>query len=258
MDSFIVYNHNNIARVNSKVTMSSNIHPLTQFMRKSLKYFTGRGFEIALGPEIETEWYNFDSLNVPETHPSRDVQDTFWVKPNPSEALAKGDGLVLRTHTTATDVRVVKELKLKPPFKLIIPGRCFRNEATDITHEHTFYQVDGIAVDRNLNMTHLIGLLDGYMRELFGNSVKTRVRPHLYPFVEPGMDMDIQLRNGKWREMLGAGMAHPKVLKNMGINPESWHGIMFGMGIDRYMMQYFGIDDIRLSYSGDLRFLKQF
>lgn len=238
--------------------MNGHLHPLTLFLRKSLKYFTDRGFDIVEGPEIETEWYNFDSLNIPSTHPSRDVQDTFWLKSHPSEASAKGGGRLLRTHTTAADIRVIKERKLKPPFKLIIPGRCFRNEATDAAHEHTFYQIDGIAVDKNLNMGHLIGLLDGYMKELFGNSVKTRVRPHYYPFVEPGMDMDIQLKDGKWREMLGAGMAHPVVLKNVNIDPNEWQGIMWGMGVDRYMMQYFGIDDIRLSYSGDLRFIKQF
>ena len=227
-----------------------HLHPLTQFMRLSLKYFTNLGFEIAEGPEIETEWYNFDALNVAAEHPSRDVQDTFWIK---SE-----DKKVLRTHTTAADVRFIKENNLKPPFRLVVPGRCFRNEATDQTHEHTFYQIDGMAVDKNLNMGHLIGILDGYMKFLFGKDLETRVRPHLYPFVEPGMDLDIKLPNGKWREMLGAGMAHPNVLKNMGIDPEEYQAIMWGMGIDRYMMQYFNVDDIRLSYSGDLRFLKQF
>ncbi|MBM2820593.1 MAG: pheS [Candidatus Berkelbacteria bacterium] len=244
--------------------MPGNLHPLTQFMRESLKYFTDLGFEIVEGPEAETEWYNFDALNVPANHPSRDVQDTFWLAP-PVPSMAKGsgiggtkDGKVLRTHTTAVDVRYVKENNLKPPFKLIVPGRCFRNEATDLSHEHTFYQIDGIAIDKDLNMGHLIGILDGYMKTLFGEDIKTRVNPHLYPFVEPGMDLYIQLKDGKWREMLGSGMAHPIVLKNMGIDPEKWQGIMWGMGIDRYMMQKFGIDDIRLSYSGDLRFLKQF
>lgn len=240
--------------------MKGHLHPLTQFMRVSLKYFTDLGFEIAEGPEIETEWYNFDALNVPATHPSRDVQDTFWVKPNPSGALAKGDGdrRVLRTHTTATDVRVIKERKMQPPLRLIIPGRCFRNEATDASHDVAFYQIDGIAIDNYLNLGHLIGLLDGYMKDLFGGKVETRVRPGYFPFVEPGMEMDIKLPNGKWQEMLGAGMGHPVVLKNMGIDPDQYQAIMFGMGIDRYMMQYFGVDDIRLSYSGDLRFLKQF
>lgn len=228
--------------------VKGHLNPLTQFMRKSLKYFEDRGFSIIEGPEVETEWFNFDALNVPADHPSRDVQDTFWLK----------DGRVLRTHCTATDVRHIKEKNPKPPFRFVVPGRCFRNEATDQTHEHTFYQIDGIAVDKNLNMTNLIGLLDGYMKELFGSDIKTRVRPHLYPFVEPGMDLDIQLPNGEWREMLGSGMAHPVVLKNMGIDPEKWQGIMWGMGIDRYMMQYFSVDDIRLTYSGDLRYLKQF
>jgi len=230
--------------------MQGNLHPLTQFMRKSLKYFEELGFVIAEGPEVETEWYNFDALNVPADHPSRDTQDTFWLK--------AAEPKVLRTHTTGTDVRFVKEKQLQPPFRLIIPGRCFRNEATDQTHEHTFYQIDGIAIDKDLNMGHLIGILDGYMKALFGNNIETRVRPHLYPFVEPGMDLDIKLPNGKWREMLGAGMAHPVVLKNIGVNPDEYQGIMWGMGIDRYMMQYFAVDDIRLSYAGDLRFLKQF
>lgn len=252
--------------------MNGHLHPLTQFMRASLQYFEERGFVIVDGPEIETEWYNFDALNMPDNHPARDIQDTFWLKANHSEALAKGGGRVLRTHTTASEIRHIKENKLKPPFKFIIPGRCFRNEATDLTHEHTFYQIDGIAIDKDLNMGHLIGLLDGYMKELFGKDIKTRVRPHLYPFVEPGMDLHIKLPNGKWREMLGAGMGHPQVLKNMlsgakspeasgeggGIDPEKYQAIMFGMGIDRYMMQYFKVDDIRLSYSGDMRFLKQF
>ena len=235
---------------------NGHLHPLTQFLRKSLEYFTERGFNIAEGPEIETEWYNFDSLNVPADHPSRDVQDTFWLVPSNVEGTK--DRKVLRTHTTAADIRVIKEKNLNPPFRLIIPGRCFRNEATDFNHEHTFYQIDGIAVGKDLNMGHLIGLLDGYMKELFGKDIKTRVRPHFYPFVEPGMDLDIQLPNGKWQEMLGSGMAHPIVLKNAGIDPDKFQSIMWGMGIDRYMMQYFDIDDIRLSYSGDLRFLKQF
>lgn len=236
--------------------MNGHLNPLTQFNRKSLKYFEGKGFEIIEGPEVETEWYNFDALNVPADHPSRDVQDTFWLVPSGAEGTK--DNRVLRTHTTATDIRHVVEKNLKPPFRFVVPGRCFRNEATDQTHEHTFYQIDGIAVDKELNMTNLIGLLDGYMKELFGHNIKTRVRPHLYPFVEPGMDLDIQLPDGSWREMLGSGMAHPIVLKNIGIDPNEWQGIMWGMGTDRYMMQYFGVDDIRLTYGGDLRYLKQF
>jgi len=253
--------------------MNGHLHPLTQFMRLSLKFFEERGFEIVEGPEVETDWNNFDALNMLENHPARDTQDTFWlassgveklVPPVPSMAEGsnvegiKNEKKVLRTHTTAVEPEFVKINNLKPPFKLIIPGRCFRHEPTDMTHEHTFYQIDGIAVGKNMNMGYLMGILDEYMKVLFGKDVKSRFRPHYYPFVEPGMDMDIQLPNGKWQEMLGSGMGHPQVLKNMGIDPEKWQAIMWGMGIDRYMMQYFGIDDIRLSYSGDLRFLKQF
>lgn len=228
--------------------MQGNLHPLTQFTRQTLKYFTDRGFSIVEGSQIDSEWWNFDALNVPDTHPSRDVQDTFWLK----------DGRLLRTQTTTSEAHYIVENKLKPPFKLVIPGRCFRHEATDATHDYNFYQFDGIVVDENISMDYLIGILDDYMKSLFGKEIETRFRPHLFPFVEPGLEVDVKMPDGKWREMLGAGMAHPKVLKNMGIDPEKWQGIMWGPGIDRYMMHKFKIDDIRLSTSGDLRFLKQF
>jgi phenylalanyl-tRNA synthetase alpha chain len=228
--------------------MNGHLHPLTQMLRASLKYFESIGYVIAEGPEIETEWNNFDALNISADHPSRDVQDTFWLK----------DKKVLRTHTTATDPRVVKEQNLKPPFKLIIPGRCFRNEATDATHNYNFYHIDGIAVAEDISMADLIGTLKGYMEELFGKDIVSRVRPAHFSFVEPGLELDIKLPNGKWREMLGAGMGHPKVLQNMGIDPERWQAIMWGMGIDRYMLKMFKLDDIRNVYNGDLRVLKQF
>jgi len=228
--------------------MNGSLHPITQMIRISLKYFKDLGFEIAEGPEIENEWYNFDALNVLYDHPSRDVQDTFWLK----------NGNLLRTHTTATDVRAIKEQKLAPPLKLIIPGRCFRNEATDNTHNYNFYHIDGIAIDKDLNMGDLIGILEGYMKTVFSNKIKSRVRPAHFSFVEPGIELDILMPNGTWREMLGAGMGHPNVLKNMGIDPEKWQAIMWGMGIDRYMMQLFQLDDLRTAYGGDLRFLKQF
>ncbi|KKQ74640.1 MAG: Phenylalanine-tRNA ligase alpha subunit [Berkelbacteria bacterium GW2011_GWB1_38_5] len=228
--------------------MKGHLHPLTQFMRQTLKYFTDRGFSIAEGDQIDSEWWNFDALNVPATHPSRDVQDTFWLK----------DKRLLRTQTTTTEAHLIGDNNLKPPFRLVVPGRCFRHEATDATHDYNFYQLDGIAVDKNIGMDYLIGILDGYMKSLFGNDIQIRFRPHLFPFVEPGLEVDVKMPNGKWREMLGAGMAHPVVLKNIGINPEKWQGIMWGPGVDRYMMYKFGLDDIRVSNSGDLRFLKQF
>lgn len=229
--------------------MKGHLHPLTQLMRMSLNYFTDKDFQIVEGPEIETEWFNFDALNMFENHPARDMQDTFWIK---------NEKKVLRTQTTSADVRVIKEAPIKPPLRLIIPGRIFRREATDPIHEHTFYQIDGIMVDEKVNLGNLITLLDGYFKAILGQETQTRVRPGFFPFVEPGMEMDVKLPNGKWREMLGAGMGHPQVLKNMGLDPDRWQAIMWGQGFDRFMMQYFGVDDIRLSYSGDLRFLKQF
>lgn len=229
--------------------MKGHLHPLTQLMRMSLEYFTDKGFQIAEGPEIETEWFNFDALNMFENHPARDMQDTFWIK---------NEKKVLRTQTTSADVRVIKETPIKPPLRLIIPGRIFRREATDPIHEHTFYQIDGIMVDEKVNLGNLITLLDGYFKAILGKDTQTRVRPGFFPFVEPGMEMDVKLPNGKWQEMLGAGMGHPQVLKNIGLDPDKWQAIMWGQGFDRFMMQYFKVDDIRLSYSGDLRFLKQF
>lgn len=229
---------------------NGTLHPISQIMNKSLNFFSEKGFQIYFGNEIVSEWENFDALNVPKHHPARDMQDTFWVKSNKPT--------VLRAHTTGSEVEIVKKNNLKPPFKIVIPGRCFRNERTDSTHEHTFYQIDGIAVSENMNMTYLVGILDEWMKDLFGENIKTRIRPSLFSFVEPGIEMDVKLSDGKWREMLGAGMAHPVVLKNMNIDPEKFKGIMWGAGIDRYTMQKFAINEMRLFHSKDLRFLKQF
>jgi len=225
--------------------MRGHLHPLTQFIRKTVKVFEKLGFEIVEGPEIETEWYNFDSLRMFADHPARDVQDTFWLK----------DGRLLRTHTTSLQVRTME--KRKPPVRILVPGRCFRHEATDASHETNFYQVDGFAIERSIRMSDLIGTLDYFVKEIFGKDIKIRIRPSYFPFVEPGMEMDIGLKRG-WEEILGAGMIHPDVLKNMGLDPKKWSGFAFGIGLDRLMMLYFGVLDIRLSYSGDLKFLKQF
>lgn len=229
--------------------MKGNLHPLTQFMRYSLKYFTDFGFEIKEGNEIESEWYNFDALNVPVDHPSRDIQDTFWME-NKKE--------VLRTHTTGTELQIIKKNKIKPPFRIIVPGRNYRNERTDMTHEHTFYQIDGIICDKNIDMTHLIGILSGWIKYLYADKVEIRIFPIYFPFVEPGVQINIKFPNGKWLEMMGAGIAHPVVLKNMGLDPEKWQAAMWGPGIDRFTMMKFGINDVRKFHSQDLRFLKQF
>lgn len=228
--------------------MKGHLHPNTQLLRKSLKYFADLGFAISEGPEIETEWNNFDALNVPASHPSRDVQDTFWLK----------NGKLLRTQTTSSEPDIVKDKDNKPPFKIVVPGRVFRNESTDNTHNYNFYQIDGIAVDKNINLGDLIAILEGYVKFMFGGTVKTRVRPGHFDFVEPGLELDIQMPDGSWREMLGAGMGHPNVLTNLGIDPNEWQAIMWGMGIDRYTMQQFGLIDVRDIYSGDVRLIKQF
>lgn len=233
-----------------------HLHPLTQFMRKVTGVFTAMGFEIVEGSEVETEEYNFDLLNVPATHPARDTQDTFWLK----------NGLLLRTHTSPMQVRAMKSRK--PPVRLIVPGRVFRHEATDAGHETTFMQCEGLVIDSHVRVTDLIGTIRTLLQSIFGD-VKIRMRPHFYPFVEPGLDVDMSclICGGKgcsvckqtgWLEMMGSGMVHPKVLKNMNIDPKKYTGFAFGLGIDRFMMLYYGVNDIRLSWSGDLRFLKQF
>ena len=227
-----------------------NLHPLTQMMRKAADIFYELGFDIVEGPEIEDEWHNFDSLNIPASHPSRDIQDTFWLT----------DGNLLRTHTSAEQVRAMENRK--PPVRIIVPGRCFRHEATDATHEANFFQLEGFMIDRKVTMAHLIGTLEYFTQKIFGKDIKIRFTPSYYPFGEPGMDMaiwwDKNRKEGKWLEILGSGMIHPVVLKNMKVDPQVWSGFAFGMGIDRLMMLKTGVKDIRLSYQNDLRFLKQF
>lgn len=226
-----------------------SLHPLTSFTDSIISIFQSLGFEVAEGPEIEDEWHNFDALRVPENHPSRDVQDTFWISA----------GKPLRTHTTSVDVRVMK--KRKPPVRIIIPGRCFRHEATDTTHESQFYQIDGFAIDRTITFADLMGTLEFFMKRIYGKQVDVRFVPHHYPFVEPGLDVHMRLKGSTlsgWLEVLGAGMLHPEVLQHMRVDPAKWQGFAFGFGLDRLMMLYYGIDDIRLPYQNDFRFLKQF
>jgi len=234
-----------------------HLHPITQFVRKVQDIFLSMGFEVLSGPEVETPEYNFDLLNIPKNHPSRDAWDTYYVE----------GGLLLRTHTSPAQIRSMK--KRKPPVRLIVPGRVFRHEATDASHETTFYQCEGLVIDQCITVSNLIGTLELFLKAIFGDKVEIRVRPEFYPFVEPGLDVDMQclICQGKgcsvckqrgWLEMLGSGMVHPAVLKNMGVDPDKYSGFAFGLGIDRLMMLYHGINDIRLSYKGDLRFLEQF
>ncbi len=240
-----------------------HIHPITQFLEKIEDIFSRMGYEVVEGPEMESQQYNFDLLNVPKDHPSRDIQDTFYLDIKDKDNLP----LVLRTHTSPVQIRAMEERQ--PPVRLLVPGRVFRNEATDAGHESTFYQCEGLVIDKGIRVTDLIGTLELFIKRLFGESAKIRVRPHFYPFTEPSIDVDMSCllcggascafcKKSGWIETLGAGMVHPSVLRNMKIDPKIYSGFAFGLGIDRLMMLYYGVDDIRLSYSGDLRFIEQF
>lgn len=225
--------------------MSGNLHPITQYMRDTLKIFEELGFDVFEGPEVDTEWYNFDSLNVASDHPARDVQDTFWLS----------DGKLLRTQTSNNQVRYGE--KHRPPIKAVFPGNVFRNEATDAKHETTFMQLEGLYIDKNINVGHLFWTLDYFFKKTYGENIKIRFRPHYFPYTEPSFEVDVEFR-GKWFELLGSGMVHPKVIDNMGIDSTKYSGFAFGLGIDRLVMLKYNIEDIRHFHSGDLRFLKQF
>jgi phenylalanyl-tRNA synthetase alpha chain len=217
------------------------------------------GFEVALGPEIESEHYNFDALNVPKDHPARDVQDTFWIK-GVKET-------VLRTHTSPVQVRYMEENK--PPFSIVVPGKVYRFEATDATHETQFHQVEGLVVGESITLGQLKWTLESFFKKLLGDDVVMRLRPSFFPFVEPGVEVDIScfICHGKgcsickhsgWIEVAGAGMVHPNVLLAGRIDPRAYRGFAFGMGVDRLVMIKYGIEDVRLLYAGDLRLVNQF
>lgn len=234
-----------------------HLHPISQLQYEIEDIFTSMGFEVLDGPEAETEYYNFEALNIPKHHPARDMQDTFWTE----------DGNLLRTHTSAIQVRGME--KRKPPFRVVGPGRVFRYEATDASHENTFYQVEGMMVDKNISVANLIHFMKVLLREVFKTDVKIRLRPGFFPFVEPGFELDINclICGGKgcsvckqsgWVELLPCGLVHPNVLKSGGIDPAEYSGFAFGLGLNRLIMMRYGINDIRHFQSGDIRFLKQF
>ncbi len=234
-------------------------HPLTLFQREIEAIFLGMGFTVEDGPEIETDYYNFEALNFPPHHPARDSWDTLYIK----------DDLLLRTHTSPVQIRVME--KRKPPIRIIIPGRVFRRETPDPTHLPMFMQVEGLVVDRGVTFAHLKGTLEHFIRALFGEKIKVRFRPSFFPFTEPSAEVDIEciVCGGKggacrvcggtgWKEILGSGMVHPQVLKNVNIDPERFSGWAFGLGIDRTAMFALGIAEMRYFYENDLRFLRQF
>lgn len=219
--------------------------------------FSELGFVFAEGPEAETAEYNFDKLNVPKDHPARDMQDTFWFRPEDVP-----EPTVMRTQTSPVQARYLEAHGA--PARIIVPGKVFRNEATDATHEAQFYQLEGLYVDKGVNMGHLKGTLEYFFGKFFGGKTEVRFRPSFFPFVEPGVEVDMKLLDsdsklaGKWIEIMGAGMVHPAVLRNAGIDPEIYSGFAFGMGIDRLAIMKYGINDIRDLYTGDLRFVNQF
>ena len=222
-----------------------SFHPISQMCREVEDVFLGMGFDLADGPWVEDEWHNFDALNIPADHPARDLQDTFWT----------ADGNVLRTHTSPVQLRVMQRGEL--PIRVVCIGRVFRNEATDATHEHTFHQVEGLMVDREVSVAHMLCVMRSFLQELFGKDIEVRLRPAYFPFVEPGFEMDMRWR-GEWLELVGCGLVHPNVLRAGGIDPKVYSGFAFGFGIDRLVMLRYGLDDIRHFMGGDLRFLRQF
>ncbi|MCG2724806.1 MAG: phenylalanine--tRNA ligase subunit alpha [Elusimicrobia bacterium] len=245
-----------------------SLHPITQTINKITEIFLKLGFSVAEGPFIENEYYNFEALNIPEDHSSRDMHDTFYSDIKDS----KNKDLLLRTHTSPVQIRTME--KLKPPLRIISPGRVFRRDAIDASHSFVFYQIEGFYVDRNVSMADLKWTLETFIKELFGEKAKLRFRPSYFPFVEPGAEVDMSCvfcppigndKKGKcpvckdtgWIEVLGAGVIHPKVLKSCGYDSDKWSGFAFGAGIERFAMLLFGIKDMRVLYENDLRILKQ-
>jgi len=234
-----------------------SLHPITQIQREIEDLFVSLGFMVLDGPEVETEYHNFDALNIPSEHPARDAQDTFWLT----------DGNLLRTHTSPVQVRGME--RFRPPLRMIAPGRVFRNESVDASHEHTFYQLEGMMIDRDVSVAHLLYFMKALLREIFRREVTVRLRPGFFPFVEPGFELDIQCficggagcpvcKHSGWVELLPCGLVNPNVLRTSRIDPDTWSGFAFGLGLTRLVMMRYEIDDIRLLESGDLRFLQQF
>ena len=224
-----------------------SLHPLRIVRNNIIKIFRDIGFSIEDGPEIEEDWYNFTALNFPENHPAREMQDTFFISKDPD--------VVLRTHTSNVQIRLME--KQKPPMRVIIPGRVYRNETVSAKSHCFFHQVEGLYIDKNVSFKDLKDTLYYFAKEMFGSDTKVRFRPSYFPFTEPSAEMDISWKNG-WLEILGSGLVDPNVLKNCGIDPKEYSGFAFGMGIERIAMLKYGIDDLRLFSENDKRFLKQF
>ncbi|OGO03001.1 MAG: phenylalanine--tRNA ligase subunit alpha [Chloroflexi bacterium RBG_13_54_8] len=238
------------------------LHPTTQIIREICNIFVSLGFQVVEGPEVEWDYYNFEALNIPDDHPARDMWATLWIG-----AEERRESMLLRTHTSPMQIRLME--KVRPPVRAVVPGKVYRYEATDATHESMFHQIEGLAVDVGITLGDLKGTLFEFARRLFGEDRKARFRCDYFPFVEPGVEMAIDCLichgsgcrlcgNSGWIEILGAGMVHPEVLRRVNYDPEVYTGFAFGLGVERIPMLRYGIEDIRLFYSNDLRFLRQF
>jgi phenylalanyl-tRNA synthetase alpha chain len=221
-----------------------NIHPITRVFNEIVDIFLSMGFSIEDGPEIEEDWYNFTALNIPKYHPARDMQDTFYLENNK----------LLRTHTSPIQIRTME--RKNPPIRIIAPGRVFRRDELDATHSPVFHQLEGLYVDKNVSLSDLKGTIQIFIHKLFSKDIEIKFRPSYFPFTEPSLEVLIY-KDNKWLEILGAGMVHPNVLKNCNINPEIYSGFAFGLGIERIAMIKYNINDIRLFYENDIKFLKQ-
>ncbi|MBU1036423.1 phenylalanine--tRNA ligase subunit alpha [Patescibacteria group bacterium] len=239
--------------------IKGHLHPNSLIQYQLEDVFSRMGFIILEGPELESEYYNFEALNIPPTHPARDMQDTFFIKDK--------TGWVMRTHTSNMQVRTIE--KYQAPLRAVFPGRCFRYEATDVSHDTTFYQLEGLMIDKDISIDNLIAVMKVLLKEVLKREVKIRLRPGYFPFVEPGFELDVNClicggkgcpvcKHSGWVEMVPCGLVHPNVLKYGGLDPKEWSGFAFGLGLTRLVMMKYGIDDIRLLQSGDLRFLQQF
>jgi len=225
-------------------------HIVTQAWERLEDVFVGLGFQVAEGPEVETDWYNFEALNMPPSHPARSMHDTFYVDHG-----APGS-TVLRTHTSPVQIRVMQ--LVQPPIYMVMPGRVFRNETTDSTHLAVFHQIEGLVIDRGITLADLAGTIDSFTKAFFGTDFGSRLRPSYFPFTEPSAEFDIRTPTGDWLELGGCGMVHPNVLRAGGLDPEEWSGFAFGFGIDRMAKERHGVGDVREMYTNDIRFIEQF
>lgn len=266
-DSRSTKNELDITKPGHKIKLG-HLHPLSKIEEEIRQIFLVMNFSVVEGPEIETEYYNFDTLNIPHNHPARDAWNTFWIKSENQKSkipegprlggacgAGKNQKLLLRTHTSPMQIRYMETHQ--PPFQIVVPGRVFRYEATDISHETTFSQVEGLMVGKDISLANFKFIIEELLKNLFNKEIEFEFRPSYYPFVEPGVDVFMKWR-GRWLEVAGSGMVHPKLFEAVGYNPYEWQGFAFGFGLNRLAMIKYNIPDIRLFYSSDLRFIKQF